>query len=49
MPPGQLAGVKSELLGLDASAARALVRNWLSDPARTSGRNLLKALARIRR
>lgn len=49
MPPGQLAGVKSELLGLDASAARALVRDWLSDPAWTSGRDLLEALARLRR
>jgi phosphotransferase system enzyme I (PtsI) len=41
MPPGQLAGVKAELLGLDASAARALVRDWLCDPAWTSGRDLL--------
>jgi phosphotransferase system enzyme I (PtsI) len=49
MPPGQLARVKAELIGVDAAAARELVRRYLDDPDWTSGRTLLDALAELRR
>jgi phosphotransferase system enzyme I (PtsI) len=41
MPPGQLAGVKSELVRLDAGRARERVRAWLADPEWSCGRDLL--------
>jgi phosphotransferase system enzyme I (PtsI) len=49
VPPGQLAGVKAELVRLDAAEARATVGEWLADGSWSSGRDLLEALARLTR